>query len=69
MIGGKHIPTDEKLYSSIKKRKTQISKTSRCIIPHMVRIFSKEYKSFKKYGNKILIKLKNTNKKRKRKNK
>ena len=30
MIGGKNIPTDEKLYNFIKKRKTKFQKTSRC---------------------------------------
>tara|TARA_B100001094_G_C18152671_1_gene784565 strand:- start:58 stop:684 length:627 start_codon:yes stop_codon:yes gene_type:complete len=55
MIGGKNIPTDEKLYNSIKKKvKTKFQKTSRWPSAYGSGFLVKEYKkAFKeKYGNK-----------------
>ena len=73
MIGGKNIPTDEKLYSSIKKKvKTKFQKTSRWPSAYGSGFLVKEYKkAFKeKYGNKSPYKIeKNTNKKSKKINK
>ena len=69
MIGGKNIPTDEKLYSSIKKKvKAKFQKTSRWPSAYGSGFLVKEYKkAFKeKYGNKSPYKIeKNTNKKSK----
>lgn len=73
MIGGKNIPTDEKLYSSIKKKvKAKFQKTSRWPSAYGSGFLVKEYKkAFKeKYGNKSPYKIeKNTNKKSKKINK
>ena len=73
MIGGKNIPTDEKLYSSIKKKvKAKFQKTSRWPSAYGSGFLVKEYKKvFKeKYGNKSPYKIeKNTNKKSKKINK
>ena len=70
MIGGKNIPTDEKLYSSIKKKvKAKFQKTSRWPSAYGSGFLVKEYKkAFKeKYGNKSPYKIeKNTNKKSKK---
>ena len=55
MIGGKNIPTDEKLYNSIKKKvKAKFQKTSRWPSAYGSGFLVKEYKkAFKeKYGNK-----------------
>lgn len=55
MIGGKNIPTDEKLYNSIKKKiKAKFQKTSRWPSAYGSGFLVKEYKKvFKeKYGNK-----------------
>ena len=55
MIGGKNIPTDEKLYNSIKKKvKAKFQKTSRWPSAYGSGFLVKEYKkTFKeKYGNK-----------------
>ena len=69
MIGGKNIPTDEKLYNSIKKKvKAKFQKTSRWPSAYGSGFLVKEYKkAFKeKYGNKSPYKIeKNTNKKSK----
>ena len=69
MIGGKNIPTDEKLYSSIKKKvKAKFQKTSRWPSAYGSGFLVKEYKkAFKeKYGNKSPYKIeKNINKKSK----
>ena len=70
MIGGKNIPTDEKLYNSIKKKvKAKFQKTSRWPSAYGSGFLVKEYKKvFKeKYGNKSPYKIeKNTNKKSKK---
>ena len=70
MIGGKNIPTDEKLYSSIKKKvKAKFQKNSRWPSAYGSGFLVKEYKkAFKeKYGNKSPYKIeKNTNKKSKK---
>ena len=70
MIGGKNIPTDEKLYNSIKKKvKAKFQKTSRWPSAYGSGFLVKEYKkAFKeKYGNKSPYKIeKNTNKKSKK---
>ena len=70
MIGGKNIPTDEKLYSSIKKKvKAKFQKTSRWPSAYGSGFLVKEYKkAFKeKYGNKSPYKIqKKSNKKSKK---
>ena len=70
MIGGKNIPTDEKLYNSIKKKvKAKFQKTSRWPSAYGSGFLVKEYKkAFKeKNGNKSPYKIeKNTNKKSKK---
>ena len=70
MIGGKNIPTDEKLYSSIKKKvKAKFQKTSRWPSAYGSGFLVKEYKkAFKdKYGNKSPYKTqKKSNKKSKK---
>ena len=73
MIGGKNIPTDEKLYNSIKKKvKAKFQKTSRWPSAYGSGFLVKEYKkSFKqKYGNKNPYKSrkKTNNKSRKKTN-
>ena len=70
MIGGKNIPTDEKLYNSIKKKvKAKFQKTSRWPSAYGSGFLVKEYKkAFKeKYGNKSPYKTqKKSNKKSKK---
>ena len=70
MIGGKNIPTDEKLYNSIKKKvKAKFQKTSRWPSAYGSGFLVKEYKkAFKeKYGNKSPYKKqKKSNKKSKK---
>ena len=73
MIGGKNIPTDEKLYNSIKKKvKAKFQKTSRWPSAYGSGFLVKEYKkAFKdKYGNKSPYKTqKKSNKKSKKSHK
>jgi hypothetical protein len=72
MIGGKNIPTDEKLYNSIKKKvKAKFQKTSRWPSAYGSGFLVKEYKkAFKeKYGNKSPYKIQKKSSKKSKKSK